>query len=351
MQVLRHLTGSSLLRFFVIACLLVFTSGCFNITRYTDGPLTQYFSEPIPKLEQPVARSLSLEKITFQTAASFKGRMISDMVAREIYLIPEDVGREVKATLNLDQEYSKEATYQGLNILAKNRANARHMWSGGTAQVGSTPSAVSQSTEGYIQRQSSMAKDAYKKGDYLKGDIYNSAAISSLQIKHSAERTQMAVGTAFAALNAMAATGEALIKSDFISLRNWIEFKSGAIGKQAPEGSHLNVFFLQFFDAKSFQLDSRNRVVVFMVLTDKNGKLSSVLEGSDILNCEGECNLFQPKPTAKVLKIEAHSPEVRKQLWKPEGLDYLNDNGFDNISGIYQYLLLQHGLQKLSTGQ
>lgn len=351
MQTFRNSTFTGFLKFLMTGWLLVFLSGCvFNVKHYTDGPVTQYFSEPIPKLDRPIARTLSLEKITFQTAANFKGTMISDMVAREIYIIPEDVGHEVKATLNLDKEYSKEATYQGLNILAKNRTKARHMWSGAN-QVALPMNTVNSSTDGYIQRQSSMAKEAYKRGKYLKGDIHNSAAISSLRSKHAAERTQAVVGTTFAVLNAAAAAGEGLIKGEFIDLRNWIEFKSGAIGNQAPEGSHLSVFFLRFFDAKSFQLDSRNRVAVFMVLTDKNGMSASELEGSDILNCEGECNLFQPKPTAKILDIQTHSLDVQKQLWKPDGLGYLNDNGFDNLSGIYQYLLLQHGLQKLSAGQ
>lgn len=351
MHTFRNSTGSGFLRFLMITGLLVLTSGCFNVTRYTDGPLTQYLAEPIPKLAQPLARTMSLEKIMFQTASSFKGQLISDMVAQEIYLIPAEVGHEVKATLNLDQAYSKEATYQGLNILAKNKAKARHIWSGKTNQAASPMNTVAPSTEAYIQRQSSMAKEAYKKGDYLGGDIHTTAAISSLQGKHAAERTQAMVGTSFAALNAMAAAGEGLIKSEFIDLRNWIMRESGAIGNEAPEGRHLSVFFLQFFDAESFQLDSRNRVAVFLVLTDKNGMSTSVLEGSDILNCEGECNLFQPKPTAKILKVEAHSTEVRKQLWTPDGLEYLNDNGFDNLSGIYQYLLVQHGLQKLSAKQ
>ena len=88
-----------------------------------------------------------------------------------------------------------------------------------------------------------------------------------------------------------------------------------------------------------------------MVLLDKNGKSTSVLEGSDILNCEGECNLFQPKPTARVFEKQAHSPDVQKQLWTAEGIEQLDDNGFDGLSGIYQYVLFQHGLQKLSMSQ
>ena len=95
----------------------------------------------------------------------------------------------------------------------------------------------------------------------------------------------------------------------------------------------------------------RNRVAIFLVLLDKNGKSTSILEGSDILVCEGECNLFQPKPTAKVFEKQAQSADVQQQLGTPEGFQYLTDNGFDGLSGIYQYLLLQHGLQKLSAEQ
>ncbi len=85
-----------------------------------------------------------------------------------------------------------------------------------------------------------------------------------------------------------------------------------------------------------------------LVLTEGNGETTSVLEGSDILNCEDECNLFQPKPTAKIYEKITQSADVQKQLWTAEGTQYLLDNGFDALSGFHQYLLLQHGLQKLS---
>lgn len=339
----RHIANVSMI------LLLAMTSGCaFNVTRYTDGPLTDYLAQPVPRLDRPIARTVSLEKVMFQTAASMEATMISDMVAREIYFLPEEVGEQVKRELQLDRHYDAAATYKALNTVARNRAQARHMWDGETAPVPTVTANTSQSTVTYVRRQESMAKAAYDKGDYLAGDIHNSAATNALMIDQSFSQAQATVTTGFAVLNAMAAAGEALIKDDFIRLRNWIVSESGAIGDQAPAGNHLSVFFLQFFDAESFQLDSRNRVAVFLVITDHDGNSISVLEGSDILNCEGECNLFQPRPTAQVFDKQYHSADVQQQLWTPEGFQYLNDNGFDPVSGIYQYFLLQHGLRKLS---
>lgn len=350
MKTLRNSELSRLLFLFILVLMQLATSGCsLHYTRYTDGPLTQYLTEPIPKLNKPIARTLSLEKVMYNTAGGSKAIMISDLVAREVYLLPKDVGREVKELLKLDSEFSEESTYAGLNTIAKNRAKARRIGSNQTAEtaLSATPF-VNASTEQYIRNQESMAKEAYKRGDYLKGNIYTSGAMNAMMIDQSFQRAQSSVDLAFAYLGGMVALGEVFIKKDFMKLRNWIEINSGAIGTQAPEGNHLSVFFLQFFDAESFQLDSRNRVAVFMVLTDKNGVSTSVLEGSDILNCEGECNLFKPKPTAKVFEKTAHSVDVQKQLWTPEGTQYLIDNGFDYLSGIYQYILIQHGLQKLS---
>lgn len=82
---------------FTCVLLLLVISGCsFNVTRYTDGPLTQYLTEPVPTLNKPIARTLSVEKIMYNTAGSMKAIMISDLVTREIYLMPDEVGIEVK---------------------------------------------------------------------------------------------------------------------------------------------------------------------------------------------------------------------------------------------------------------
>ena len=335
-----------------VALLLILqfaTTGCsINMTRYTDGPLTQYLREPIPSLAKPIARTLSMERVTFQTAGSYKGTMIGDLVAREIYLLPEEVGHEVGGLLKLDDEFNEEATYMALNTISKNRAKARGIWGDDSGPTILSTSVTSPYTQQYIRSNEIQAKTAYKKGDYLKGDIHTSAAANAMAIDQSFAGAQAAVDFTFAYFGAMKALGEKFIKDDFINSRNWIEFKSGAIGNKAPEGNHLSVFFLQFFDAEAWQLDSRNRVAVLLVLTEGNGETTSVLEGSDILNCEDECNLFQPKPTAKIYEKITQSADVQKQLWTAEGTQYLLDNGFDALSGFHQYLLLQHGLQKLS---
>ncbi len=79
------------------------TTACsINMTRYTDGPLTQYLREPIPSLTKPIARTLSMERVTYQTADGYNGTMIGDLVARKIYLLPEEVGREVGGLLRLE---------------------------------------------------------------------------------------------------------------------------------------------------------------------------------------------------------------------------------------------------------
>lgn len=327
------------------------TSGCainFNPTRYSDGPLTQYLGKPIPKLDKPIARTLSVEKVAYTTAVNMKGILIGDLYAGEIFVLPEEVGDEVKELLKLDNEFSDEATYAALNTIAKNRAKARGLRNNQTIQM---PPTTSASTDAYIQREVEASREAYKRGEYLRGDIHNSAAQNAIGIDAAFGRAQASANLAASILN-LAQAGEAMMKSDFIKLRKWIESSSGAIGAQAPEGSHLSVFFLQFFDAQKFRMDSRNRVAVLVALTKPKSNSILVLEGSDILTCGRECTLFKPKPTAKpIAGTDYHgtdySADVQKQLKTVEGRQYLIDNGFDAVSGFYQYVLLQHGLQKL----
>lgn len=321
-------------------------SACsLKMSRYSDGPLTEYLTQPIPKLDKPLARTLSLEVVDYQTAANMKGIMISDLVAREIYILPATVGSEVDTILQMDAEFSEKATLDALNVIAKNRSKARNISGSGSPQP--MPDTIGTSSQ-YVKNQERLAQEAYRNGDYLKGNIHNSAAMNSLMIDQSFAQAQSTVNLGFAILGAAQAAGEALIKKDFNNMRHWIAFESGAIGPEAPEDTHLSVFFLQYFDAKSFQLDSRMRVAVLLVLLKNQERSALVLEGSDILFCEDECNLFQPKPTAKLIVKEALSGDVRSAMWTNEGLTNLNANGFDNVSGIYQYILLQHGLKKLS---
>ncbi|UCG78506.1 MAG: hypothetical protein JSV21_01330 [Nitrospirota bacterium] len=348
MKVLNYSKLSRFSFLFILVLICFAISGCFAVTRYTDGPVTQYLTEPIPKLKKPIARTVSLEKVKYNTAANMKAIMISDLVAREIYVLPEDVGNEVKELLELDKKFSKKATYKALNIIARNRDKARSL-SGKKIEMNrpSTGPADASSAR-YIEREERRANEARRKGDYVQANIHSSAAMNNMMISQSFQRAQATVDVAFATLGAVQAAGQGIIKGEFIKLRNWIEFESGAIGDKAPAGTHLSVFVLQFFDAKSFQLDSRNRVAVLLVLIDKNGKPTSVLEGSDILVCEGECNLFQPKPTAKVVDKTTQSEDVREQLGTPDGSKYMMKSGFDPVNQFYDYIMLQHGLKKLS---
>ncbi len=315
-----------------------------KISRFSDGNLTEYFHQPIPKLHQPIATSLSLEVISYQTASNMKGMMVSDLGAREIYFLPKDVGKEVEELLQLDEEFSDEATINALNVIAIGRSKARALHG-----LKSTPEIATSSVNSnhYIEVQSQMAKEAYAKGDYLSGDIHNAAAASSMIIAAAFGRTTASVNLTFSVLGAMAAVGEALIKASFNNIHNWLEFSSGAIGEKVDKERHLSVFLFQFFDAEKFKLDGRMRIAVMLVLTDEDGNVYTVLEGSDLLTCGGKCKLFTPKPTAKLIDITTWSEDVKEQLGTKEGLKYLNKNGFDNLSGIYQYLLLQQGLLKL----
>lgn len=352
MEAINHARGEAQRCAGRVACAplaLLLVSGCaFNVTRYTDGPLTAYLSQPLPRIERPLAQTLSLEMIEFQTAGGFKGVLISDLVAREIYLLPEEVGLEAKRRLDLDAEFDAGATYQTLNYLARSRQQARHMQTGAAVPAMSTATATSNYTRAYVDRQSAFAREAYAGGDYLKGDIHNSAAINAMQIDQAFAGAQASVDLAFAALGGLAAAGRALYQSEYNGMRAWLETQSGAIGPAAPQGRHLSVYLLQFFDAEAFQLDSRNRVAVLLVLTDENGESKTVLEGSDILNCEDQCNLFQPKPTAAVLPATGNSEDIQRLLFTEPGNRQMLDNGFDALSGFYWYILLHHGLQKLA---
>lgn len=325
---------------------LTMTSGCsFKMSRYSDGSLTNYFNQPIPKLKRPLAASLSLEVVNYQTAASMRGVVVSDLGGRgEIFYLPDDVGQQVEELLQLDREFSKDATIAALNAIAKARVHARRAHGYQTPPM----APVTGSGSGrYVEHHSELAREAYSKGDYLRGDIHNAAAANRIAIDQSFGQAQATANLAFGVLGAAAAAGEALYKSKFNNLRNWLRTNSGAIGPEASKNRHLSVFFFEFFDAEPFQLDSRMRVAVMLVLTDKSGIVGTVLEGSDVLNCEKDCNLFTPKPTAHLIDHTTHSEDVRNQLWSKEGVDYLMGNGFGPLGGIYQYLLLQQGLRRL----
>jgi hypothetical protein len=150
------------------------------------------------------------------------------------------------------------------------------------------------------------------------------------------------------ALVAAGQAGVALVSAQYGQLRGWIETRSGAIGPEAPRGSRLKVVMLRFFDSKPFRADSRVRVATLMILEDARGGSSFILEGSDVQVCFNSCDLFPRKPSAKPLDHSRASPEVLDEVLGSGGLEARKADGFDNIGGIYQYVLLHHGLTRLA---
>ena len=327
-----------------LGMMVILTAGCnLQLSRYSDGDLTTYFQQPIPKLNAPLARTMSLEVVKYQTAANLKATMISDVTAREIYVLPKEIGKKVEEQLLLDEAFDEEATLEALNIIAKGRAKARSIHGGKLKNTSSAPA----SNDSYVTHHSELASEAYAKGDYLKGNIHNTAAMNSIRINSAFARAQATADVSFAVLGAMAAAGESIIKNEFNRTRTWIEKSSGAVSEEAPEDRHLSIFLFQFFDAQKFKLDSRNRVAVLLVLTGKDGIIDMVLEGSDVMVCSKECDQFGIKPTASLIDPKQYSADIKTNLFEQEGLNRLKANGFDWISGIYQYVLLHQGLKKL----
>jgi hypothetical protein len=325
-------------------------AGCtLNINRYTDGPLTGYLDEPVPQLSAPLARTLSLERVTYNTASGDAGTMISDLTAREIYILPSAVGREVGRILKLDDSFDPTATVAALNKIAEKRSEARA--AGTIRKLGTFRDVDPAESTASSRRQQALAAEAYARGDHVEGDIRSAAAGAFLKTRQPYMATQQDQSLAYNVVGLAGAAGQAMVKSEFETLRVWLERSSGAIAETAPAGSHLSVFFLSYFDAKRFQLDSRVRVAVYLVLTDASGEMRRVMEGSDVLVCEDQCDLFAPKPSARYYDETALANETQELVSSYAGMRKLETMGFVNPGGNYQYLLLTHGLQKLAESQ
>ncbi|MEM7365425.1 MAG: hypothetical protein AAF525_15495 [Pseudomonadota bacterium] len=323
-------------------------TGCgISITRYSEGPLTEYLSSPLPVIEHPIAQSVSLETIDYNTAAGLKGMMISDLVAAETYVLPKSTGRESREALALDEPISEESILKALNIIARDRAKARSAM--GLGKLGDVTTVQNDnSVNQYVEQQQQAAEEAWEKGDYLQGNIHSSAASNSLLIQQSAARTQAAAGLMFATLDAMAAAGEVLRTTEYLNLRNWLITQSGAISPDADDGNHLSVFLLRFFDAQKFKLDSRSRIVVYAVLTDAQGVQYPVLEASDFMVCQNECDQYGLRSTTTPMAFDGHHPDIQDRFFTPEGGKALDRSGFAFHIGYFDSLLLLHALEKLS---
>jgi len=321
---IRHRLSKGVFFGFTVISLIV-SSGCsINPVWYSDGQLTNYFQQPIPKLTKPVAATLSFKSVTYNSAASLKGSYQTHLNPNNLFTLPAKVGTQVQTLLQLDQKYSEHSTVAALNAIAKAQAEAR-MQNNSSASL-SIPVANSGSNQ-FIQRQSQLASDAYSKGDYLVGNTHTSAMETGIAM----QRVEAGIGVMNATvglINAMASAGMTLKIDDFNRLHNWLLTSSGAIGPQAPKNRHLDVFF-RFLDGQMFSTESNMRLAVMLVLLDENGIVARIVEGSDVLSCNNKCSRLSPKPTAQLINQSTHLPQVQKQLWTPEGWGYLSGSVVD----------------------
>lgn len=55
------------------------------------------------------------------TSFNMEGTMVSDLGTPEIYILPRDIGEEMKELLQLEQTYSEESTLEAFNAYEKGR--------------------------------------------------------------------------------------------------------------------------------------------------------------------------------------------------------------------------------------
>jgi hypothetical protein len=327
--------------FFVCGLLL----GC-SFTRYADGPINDQLQQPLPELRQPLARTFGTEVVSYNTAGGLKAIDIGDLTGREMYVLPADLGRKVDDALSLDDGFDEASTAKALNLIFAQKVAARR--DAGIELAPPPTDRLNPTSAQYVERHHARAKEYYAHRDYLRGNVHMGAAMNVASIDASFAAAQSTAQTSFAIFGAAAALGEAIVESEFEQLRAWISEESGAVGPAAPAGTHLSVFVLEFFDAKWGGVESRQRVAAHVMLTRADGSSVESLQGSDLMLCSNECDVFPLNPRAKPFDLSTSPPDVRKLYGSPEGLEYMNERGFDNATGIYAYLLLKHGLKVLA---
>lgn len=326
--------------------------GLVNLTTYCNGELADYLYQPIPKIGQPLASTLSLEIYSYNTASSMGGNAQNEYSGGAVYWLPELVGENVEEVLRLDEQYSEGSTIAALNVIAKTRVDLLDEID---IPYVDTPNRVSQKyTEG-IKVQLRLADEASRKGEYSKAEIHRTAAttrmsfqLTQMESDQAFARTEALRNFLFATMSAVQAIALESAKKDYERLNDWLIDSSGVIGPGISEDRHLRVIMFYFFDSSKSSLDSRERVAVMLSLIDMDGKVSTVLEGSDMINCVNKCNLFKPKPASTEVNYDLWNIEVKNLNGSYEGTNILKERGFNFVTGgLYQYILLHHALQRL----
>jgi len=330
--------------------------GCVNwgaIKYYSEGPTTEYLSQPLPKLTKPIAQSLSLTTINVYNGIDNRCNYISDKTGGKLVILP-GLEKELKATLHLERQYSDKTVMAAINVVSK---KIYELSASGTTKDSVAPAALNTqgkiaSNENYIKGQEDMAKRAASKGDYLSANIHQGAAMNSIAINQSFERAQAGANLGASITNLLFSfdandakkSNENVYQGKYI----WIEKQSGAIGAQASADYHLDVYLFKFVGWDGDINEYRARNAVYLALSNKSGIVKTVMEGADMLICKNNCSGQKLRSNSVLVDNKMLSNDVRNYYFPAPGWETLQNTGFLAFPGFSQFVLLHHALEKLS---
>ena len=137
-------------------------------------------------------------------------------------------------------------------------------------------SATSGPTLRYSDELSRQADEMARKGVAPRrvGEV-REHAVAQAQAEVSLERAQANLSAAYAVaglLQSLEQTVQHWADTSADLLGNWIETNTNVIGRQAPEGSVLQLDFFQAFTGRSFNLETRKDILVHATLRDGHGR-------------------------------------------------------------------------------
>ena len=263
-------------------------------------------------------------------------------------MIPEEIGKKVRSTLNFDKPFNKETQEIILDFIANSLMSAkRNLGSKSLVSIVSDNDG-SPDIARYVYQKEQMAQEARKKGEFLKAINHTNAAINAITIDSATRRAQSSVDLYFALSDALSqAAGEAIRFEVYKNRKRWIETQSGAVGEDAPAGNHLNIIFFSFRDIKSFNLDGRGNVAVVLAVTNPQGDYSEIINGSNYSTCRDECSWFQPVSTSIPMTENEISDHYKQYYYeKPVEYDYLLRYDLAYAPYMYYIPLLDHAISQ-----
>lgn len=317
--------------------------------RRTQGSFTAYATQPIPEVTQPIARTMSIDVISVNSASEVK--FYGHSTGGVTVTFAGDVLTRIGGVMTLNLPLKDDNVLETLEIVLREwfegqgRAGVRHT----RAKDAKGLSSVDQ---GLVEQQEQRAAQARASGDYASAQLHTNAALGHLETAHALDRQASAAKVAVAVMNmnsALVDVGNKMRRESLTAMSAWMEGPSGAVGPAGPEGTHLSVYLVHYVAATAFKLDTRSRYFVYLALSRPEQAPIQVVEGSDLFVCFDECEGFTPPPEAVPFARETSSADVAAIYFEQEGMKAtIQDNGFGVSGGPYHYLLLKHGLAHLS---